>query len=29
MFCRLNRKVLIDVIVEKLQRPLGVTTPAA
>jgi uncharacterized protein len=29
MFCRLNRKVLIDVIIEKLQHPLGVTTPAA
>jgi uncharacterized protein len=29
MFCRLNRKAIVDVIVAKLQHPIGVTTDAA
>ncbi|MGB8681673.1 MAG: cyclophane-forming radical SAM/SPASM peptide maturase GrrM/OscB [Candidatus Binatus sp.] len=29
MFCRLNRKVIVDVIVAKLQHPIGVATDAA
>jgi uncharacterized protein len=29
MFCRLNRKAIIDVIVAKLQNPIGVATDAA
>ena len=29
MFCRLNRKAIVDVIVAKLQNPTGVTTDAA
>jgi uncharacterized protein len=29
MFCRLNRKVIVDVIVAKLQHPIGAATDAA
>ncbi len=29
MFCRLNRKVIVDVLVAKLQHPAGVATDAA
>jgi uncharacterized protein len=29
MFCRLNRKVIVDVIVAKLRHPIGVATDAA
>jgi len=29
MFCRLNRKAIVDVIVAKLQLPIGVATDAA
>jgi hypothetical protein len=29
MFCRLNRKAIVDVIVAKLQPPTGVATDAA
>ena len=29
MFCRLNRKVLVDVLVAKLRRPASVATDAA
>jgi uncharacterized protein len=29
MFCRLNRKVIVDVIVAKLQRPINAATDAA
>ncbi|HKN13964.1 MAG TPA: cyclophane-forming radical SAM/SPASM peptide maturase GrrM/OscB [Candidatus Binatus sp.] len=29
MFCRLNRKVIVDVIVAKLQHPIGVATDGA
>jgi uncharacterized protein len=29
MFCRLNRKVIVDVIIAKLQHPMGVATDAA
>jgi uncharacterized protein len=29
MFCRLNRKAIVDVIVAKLQPPIGLATDAA
>lgn len=29
MFCRLNRKAIVDVIVAKLQNPIGAATDAA